>query len=58
MKKKLEVTADDWYELIDAVDKARDGSKHIKVDKAALGKLLRDHSHFITYKRDELEGFL
>jgi hypothetical protein len=53
---KLKCTYAEWYELTDAIDKARDGSIHIKVSKAALMNLMRDHSHFIQYRRKEVEG--
>ena len=59
MKKlTLHCTHDDYHGLSVAVGNARDGSVHIKVDKAALGRLIADHGNLIARLKDtgELEG--
>lgn len=56
MKIKLECTYDDWHGLSVAIDRARDGTKLISVDKDALARLMADHSQFINMKKGELVG--
>ncbi len=47
MRLKLKTTADQWHSLAVAVDKVRDGSKFVKVDKVALDALMKDHSAMV-----------
>lgn len=42
--------------MADAIDKARDGSIVIKINKISLDHLMKDHAHFIQYRRNEVEG--
>lgn len=54
-KRKLLCTYDDWHSLAKAVDKK---GATVKVDKAALDRLMKDHSAFIDYNKPSLEGDL
>ena len=58
MKYALKCTTSDWYCLISAVDKAREGSDSVKVPKAALDRLLKDHSQLVNLNKDVLTGDL
>ncbi len=55
IKRKIACTADDWFALANAVDKAKKGET-VKVNRGALDRLMGDHSLFIQYHRNELEG--
>jgi len=54
MTPKLQCTDQDWHMLALEIDKARDGSHTIRVDKGALDRLMKDHSNLLHYHREEI----
>lgn len=55
MAPKLHCTDSDWHSLAVEIDKAREGSQTIRVDKGALDRLMKDYSNLLHYHRKELQ---
>lgn len=58
MKLKLECSHEDFHSVTKAIDQTRDSAETVKVPRAALSALLRDHGKLITEFKNELEGVL
>lgn len=58
MKLKLECTRDAFHSVSRSVDQTRESSHTVKVPRAALAALLRDHGKLVSTFRNELEGEL
>ncbi len=50
-------TEDQYHGLVVAVDRARETSKTVTVDKAALSQLLKDHSNLLAHHRGTVEEY-
>ena len=51
---KLQCTDSDWHSLAVEIDKAREGTHTVRVDKGALDRLMKDHSNLLYYHREEI----
>jgi hypothetical protein len=57
MKVRLNCTHEQYHSLSLASGNARDGSKVVKVDIAALAALIADHGKLIAFHNNEIEGY-
>ena len=55
MTPKLKCSDSDWHTLALEIDKAREGTQTIRVDKGALDRLMKDHSSLLHYHRKEMQ---